>query len=856
MTAVAWTPAEVASYWRSAYPELRQRGSQWRGKCPLHNGRRDSFAVNPETGMWCCYSECGRGGSMVDFQIEQSGGDFKLALESIRGIVGRGQPNGNPQRQQVASYVYEDEGGKPLYRVLRYFPKDFRQQRHTTGGWRWGLDDVRRVLYKLPEVVKAERVFVAEGEKDCDLFASWNLAATTNPGGAGKWRAEYSEFLRGKQIVIIPDADARGRGHALDVAESLLGVAGSVKVIELPSARDLSAWAEAGGNAVALARLVQDAEQLTKDSLKGLRAEWLPVQDAATETKTSKNASPQKDLLLELAATASLFRAPGGAAFADIDVNGHRETWPLRSGHFKAWLNRRYYERTGGAPGREVREVVLDTLQAKACFDAPERPVALRVAEHEGKLYLDLCDGSWRAVEIGQNGWRVVDCPPVRFRRTPGMKPLPVPVAGGSVDELRPFLNVDSDGEFVLTVAWILASLRPSGPFPALTLLGEQGSAKSTFANILRSLVDPSGVPLRSLPRNDRDLFIGANNAHIQAFDNVSGLQPWLSDSLCRLSTGGGFATRKLWSDGDETLFEASRPVLLNGIADVAIRPDLADRCLFLTLQPIPDERRRPEAELWADFDRARPSILGALFDAVSGGLRELPNTKLRLLPRMADFAKWVTACESTLWKPGTFIKAYTGNRADATQAVIDADTVSSAVVSLMTERADGWEGSSTELLDALARHAGERTAKSKYWPGSASVLSGRLRWAAPNLRRLGIEITRHRAGNQRTIRLVATAQGEPAHTDPAPPSLASLPSPDPVSGSPINSLAHDASGDDRIAGDATVTLPSLSKPLKTKVYDGNDANDGSAGTVLGGPPDGESVTAFPQAGGRGGLNS
>ena len=291
----------------------------------------------------------------------------------------------------------------------------------------------------------------------------------------------------------------------------------------------------------------------------------------------------------------------------------------------------------------EALQSALNVIEAKAHFDGPERPVFIRVGGHEGKLYLDLCDDSWRAVEIDATGWRVIDNPPVRFRRAAGMKPLPIPVSGGSIEMLRPFLNVQSDADFVLAVAWMLAVLRDRGPYPVLVLSGEQGSAKSTFSAILRALLDPNTAPLRALPREDRDLFIAATNGHVLTFDNVSGLRPWISDTLCRLATGGGFAVRQLYTDQDEVLFDAARPVILNGIEDIVERPDLADRALFLTLEPIPEERRRPEAELWAAFETERPRILGALLDAVVEGLKRLPETRLPKLPRMADFALWAT---------------------------------------------------------------------------------------------------------------------------------------------------------------------------------------------------------------------
>ena len=362
--------------------------------------------------------------------------------------------------------------------------------------------------------------------------------------------------------------------------------------------------------------------------------------------------------------------------------------------------------RRSGAPSSEALQSALNVIEAKAHFDAPERVVHVRVGGLDGRLYLDLGDETWRAVEIDATGWRVIDNPPVRFRRAAGMQPLPVPVPGGSIETLRSFLNVQSDADFVLVVAWALACLRNRGPYPVIVLSGEQGSAKSTFSAILRALLDPNTAPLRALPREDRDLFIAASNGHVLAFDNVSGLPAWISDTLCRLATGGGFAVRQLYTDQDEVLFDAARPVILNGIEDIVTRPDLADRAVFLTLEPIPEERRRPEAELWAAFEAERPRILGVLLDAVVEGLKRLPETRLEKLPRMADFALWATACETALWPAGTFWSAYCGNRDEAVEGVIDADPIAAAVRALMATRTE-WTGTASDLLGALGRGSG-----------------------------------------------------------------------------------------------------------------------------------------------------
>ena len=486
----------------------------------------------------------------------------------------------------------------------------------------------------------------------------------------------------------------------------------------------------------------------------------------ADESGESGGRGPtQADILIQIADSTQLFHTPGSIGYADLEISGHRETWPIRSKGFRRWLAQRFFEETEGAPNSEALHSALNVIEARAHFDAPQMKIHVRVAGHGGRLYLDLADDDWRVIEIGSDGYRVVENPPVRFRRAAGMQPLMPPVEGGSIEALRPFLNVRGDQDFVLVVFWALAVLRNCGPYPVLVLSGEQGSAKSTFSAILRALLDPNTAPLRALPREDRDLFIAATNGHVLTFDNVSGLPAWISDTLCRLATGGGFAVRQLYTDQDEVLFDAARPVILNGIEDIVTRPDLADRAIFLTLEPIPEERRRTEAELWAAFEAERPRILGVLLDAVMQGLKMIQKTKLERLPRMADFALWATACETALWPAGTFWSAYCGNRDEAVENVIEGDPVAAAVRAMMMERTErtertDWTGTATDLLGALAEAAGERIAKAKTWPNSPRALSGRLRRAATFLRKIGIEIDYTKEGRARTRVIHITATG------------------------------------------------------------------------------------------------
>ncbi len=548
----------------------------------------------------------------------------------------------------------------------------------------------------------------------------------------------------------------------------------------------------------------------------------------AEESGNAGGRRQQADILVGFAQSAELFHTSNSTGYADIDINGHRETWPIRAKGFRQWLGRMFFEKTQGAPSSEALQSALNVIEAQAYFAAPERVVHIRVGGHDEKLYLDLCNDNWQAIEIDAAGWRVIDNPPVRFRRAAGMKPLPMPVKGGSVATLRSFLNVHSDADFVLVVAWALAVLRNRGPYPVIVLSGEQGSAKSTFSKILRWLLDPNAAPLRALPREERDLFIAANNGHVLAFDNVSGLPAWISDALCRLATGGAFAVRQLYSDQEEILFEAARPVILNGIEEIVTRPDLADRAVFLTLEPIPEKSRRPEAELWAAFEAERPRVLGVLLDAAAEGIKRLPDTHLEKLPRMADFALWATACETALWSAGTFWSAYCGNLDEAVEGVIAADPIASSVRVLMATRTV-WKGNSSDLLGALSEVVDERGVKSKTWPDSPRALSGRLRRAATFLRKIGIEIGFGREGRARIRTITISTHSAPENEGirPSTPSASSAPT---EKVSPANDFAPDALrtvGGNADGSDHQGTPTVRANPLKKNV--GTDADGADA---------------------------
>ncbi len=290
----------------------------------------------------------------------------------------------------------------------------------------------------------------------------------------------------------------------------------------------------------------------------------------------------QAKILVELANEAELFHNADGVCYATVPMNGHLENWPIRSKPFRRWLSQKFYSTTGTPPGSQALSDAMNVIEGKAQFDGPEEETFIRLAKKKDSIYLDLADPQWRCVEISKDDWGVLDKPPVKFIRPKGLLPIPAPEKGGSLEDLRPFINCRDESDFRLLVSWLIQALNPDGPYPILILEGEQGSAKSTTSKALRSTIDPNLAPIRAVPRDERDLIIAATNGLVAAFDNLSGVPNWLSDALCRIATGGGIGTRELYTNGDEFIFEATRPQILNGIDQIASRHDLADRSIIL----------------------------------------------------------------------------------------------------------------------------------------------------------------------------------------------------------------------------------------------------------------------------------
>ena len=574
--------------------------------------------------------------------------------------------------------------------------------------------------------------------------------------------------------------------------------------------------------------LPPDLDPLTRESLKRAireqRPAWpAPMVDAALaplprasqsgDVRSGKQSQASRLVDLALTAGAELWHSPAGDPHITLVAADHAEHYRLPSRPIRDWLAQRHHAKTGAVPGSQAIADALVVLAGKARYEGPEHATAVRVAAGAGgAVYLDLGDPTWRAVEITPTGWEIVARPPVRFLRWRGMRPLAAPTCGGSLDGLRDLLPVKRDDDYRLIVGWLLGALRPAGPFPVLTLAGEQGAGKSTVSRIVRRLIDPHAAELRAEPCDIGDVMIAASKSRVIVYDNLSHLTPWFSDALCRLSTGGAMTKRELYTDDDEVIIEAMRPTIVNSIADIVVRGDLLDRALVVTLPVLPESSRVTEADLWRRYDRAMPGLLGALLDAVVSALARERETTIVDLPRMADWATWVEAAEPGMGvPPGSTLRASRRMRGAAIETAIEGDPLAAAIRRLVRPDdgpAEDWAGTSTDLLARIAPPG----RPPRGWPESPRALSAFLRRLAPGLRQLGIDIE-HRREAHTGRRLVVLAATEIPPDQPSPSSPTS-PRPD-LRGDP-----GDGHGDD------TERPSPASSPDPANVYRARDDGD------------------------------
>lgn len=462
--------------------------------------------------------------------------------------------------------------------------------------------------------------------------------------------------------------------------------------------------------------------------------------DRLTASEREDRGDSDQTRLIELAQqTCTLGHDPNGRSWAIMHLGGVRQVWYVDDRGCKEWLRAIFFEATGRGVSDQVLSSVVATLGAVGSFNGDMHEVHIRCAKHNGAYVLDLCNSSWQVVLITERGWQVQDESVVLFTRTQNMRALPTPEAGGDVEVLWKYANV-APHHRILVLAWLLESLRPDTPFPILEISGEQGAAKSSTQRWMRDLIDPNKVALRGRPKAMEEIYIASSNSWMVSFENLSHLSPEQQDALCTVSTGGGYATRQYYTNGDEFAVETKRPVMLNGIHPVATQPDLIERLISIEAPTIAPENRQDEQRLAADWQRDYPAIFSGLLDLFVQTLNRLPSVQLERKYRMADFQKLGEAMAQSMGHPaGYFSELYGQVVSDGIDRGLESYGVANALQVFLGDISSGvWEGTMLELKGALdSMYMVEKSA----WPKSPRGLSAQLKRLAPGLRKRGILI-------------------------------------------------------------------------------------------------------------------
>jgi hypothetical protein len=469
---------------------------------------------------------------------------------------------------------------------------------------------------------------------------------------------------------------------------------------------------------------------------------WLDARDNGyTGPVPFSKTELDKQQVLDFAAGFDIFRSQDNETFACI---APRRFTLIRSREFEACIRRAAAERGRPMLKAEDLNAAIKTLDAYALAE-PRTEFALRFAAHGEKRYLNLADEQATVIEIDQNGWRVCEEPPVRFLRGDGRE-LPMPQRGGTLDELRRFINVDDDN-LPLLLTWMTACLvRPGHEAPIAVLTGPAGSAKSSVLQIVVDLLDPKAGLRAGMPSKEDDLVVAAHQGAVVSFDNATTLNK-LSDPLCRLATGGGLRKRTLFTDKDVTALDVIRPVIIAGIDPIAHQQDLIERLLIIELRP--PVARIDDETLRQMVGEARPRLLGWLLDLVATVLA-MPMPANLDGARMTGFSSVGERVAVALGRDeGWFMERYRAILAESAEEGAEGDCVFQLVLTLLAN-GDGRPLvlTSTQLLDALHKHVrgGEIVASIKDVPSDPRAMSSRVNRIVEPLRRFkGIETKRGR---------------------------------------------------------------------------------------------------------------
>lgn len=493
----------------------------------------------------------------------------------------------------------------------------------------------------------------------------------------------------------------------------------------------------------------QNKPPLSEDELRDV---FNSIKKREAEKHNSKDDRSLANKLLEgiLDSKIIFFHDQYKEGYASLTGDGC-EVLKLRSKAFRQWIAKFAWDQYEKIPSSEATAGIIQTLEGIARFNGKLFELSVRIALHDNAIWYDL---GRSAVRIDSYGWKIIETPPILFRRFPHQLPQVTPISGGDVKAINDFINLQTEEERLLFLVYTISAFIPDFPHPIFVLFGPQGSGKTTPHRLLKSLIDPSVLAELSAPDSEREFAQQASHHWYFYLDNLSSLPKWLSNAIAKACTGAGFSKRELFSDDEDIIYSFKRVMGINGINLVVESADLLDRSILLGLDRIGKNKRRKEKEFWEAFEEVKPSLLGAIFDTASKALKEYPTISLQSHPRMADFASWGSAIAKALgYSMDEFLHAYNNNISQQNEAALEASPVGTTIIAYMSDR-DNWEGTASDLLIVLEKQAEELkiNIKSRDWPKDPSWLTRRIQLVHSNLTEQGIRVIRDDKSRPRRI--------------------------------------------------------------------------------------------------------
>ena len=717
--------------------------------------------------------------------------DRSTALKALKGKAGisdtsiKKKLGFNPftDGKEVAVYDYQDETGQLLYQNVRFEPKDpskwpeikktFLQRRpdpSKEGQWIWNLKGLKRVPFKLPELLKARKgkdVFICEGEKDVLAMMSLGFTATSvGSASTGCGNLEKHGALRyfkgRKRIIIIADKDEEGREYARKAATIYSRVVVSICSIEMP-----------GEGVKDPANLVERNPDEAKDIIlatikSAYESEKLPTQLPINvdpkEKQPAKGSGDKPDKLTkfqklnqcfqDLAWT--LFFDQNGQPWASVKINGHHENLPVSSEQFQRLFQKEYRAQFDDGVGpRQIDQVTGALLGEIEKFQRP-RSLHVRMCWNvtKDKILIDSGRPDWAIYEIGPDGWSMIQTdenPFKRARKTAAYGCTPdTPKA--TWDNLFEFLRVTNDQQKTIIKMWLCLALFPNTARPGLVITGPAGSAKTTLAVKLKSLVDPATNELPNrFTKNEEDMIAPLAGYAITVLDNANQMTPEQSNLLCQSIYGTAPDKRKKYTDGDIYSIQFMVTWIITGINNPGKLSDFLSRVFLLETELIPEDQKIPDGKIDELAAKYTPGIQALIFDCMSAALKNINSIKSKKLHRLAQANLYSLAMADALGlKKDKITEVWNANR-DEQQAEVSSGEILTELIPEWLNKNDGkWEGTPSEHHEEMFEDLEiEKRSYKKSFPVTAVHLTRRLNTIIENLAEKNIRIINKRGSTR-----------------------------------------------------------------------------------------------------------